>query len=240
MRKPEVALHTNEKYCLYSFFSSTCCQRIIIASHLKSIPLTCYYVDLRDDTLAKHFKEDPSLSANIPTLIVTHEDGTTTVVRQAINILEYFEERFPDSYPLLPSQTNGRTLTREFANIINIDVEPALSCRVAKRASVIGGGFGFEGQEIFATGAFRDGFAAYQARLESTRGAEAKTCLYTVGDHVTLADVCLVPAVEQAVAYGIDMSNLPHVMRIYRHLKKQPEFVANSNWRKHMASNRRL
>ncbi|KAJ6785262.1 hypothetical protein PWT90_07696 [Aphanocladium album] len=235
-------MQANEKYCLYSFFSSPCCHRVIIAAHLKSLPLTLSYIDLRDDALARYFKQDAAFSAQIPTLVVTHGDGTTTIVPQAANILEYFEKRFPDTYPMLPpaKRPKARALTREFASILNFAVHPEPSCGAGKRASVTGGSLGFEEQEIFTTFAFRDGFAAYQALLQSSRGSEARTCLYTVGDCVTLADICLVPAVEQAITFSIDMSCVPDIMRIYNHLRTLPEFSSNIGWRKQLKSHRRL
>nr|WKQ63398.1 glutathione S-transferase GSTZ [Beauveria bassiana] len=248
MRKPDTAMMAGESYCLHTFFSSSSCQRIRIAAHLKSIPLTMLYLDLRDDT--KHISNDSSRSAaHVPTLIVTHSDGTSTAIRQAVDILEYFEERFPDTCPLLPSSASqssrARALVRDFVNIIAVDVVeqqqqfPAggSSNAVSNRASVTG--HGFEEQHQRATVAFRRVLASYQQLLESARGADAKTCLYTVGDAITLADVCLVPAMEQAVAYGVDMAGLQHVARIYNHLKKLPAFT-DFDWRKHATANRRL
>ncbi|KAM3507309.1 hypothetical protein MY10362_001835 [Beauveria mimosiformis] len=206
------------------------------------------YLDLRDDT--KHINNDSSRSAahHVATLIVTHSDGTSTAIRQAVDILDYFEERFPDTCPLLPpaSQPRARALVRDYINMVAVDVDqqqqqqqqlPA-SSSVSNRASVTG--HGFEEQHQRAHVAFCRALASYQQLLESTRGPDAaNTCLYTVGDAITLADVCLVPAVEQAMAYGVDMASLQHVARIYNHLKKLPAFT-DFDWRKHATASRRL
>ncbi|KAM3505096.1 hypothetical protein MY11210_008103 [Beauveria gryllotalpidicola] len=227
------------------------------------------YLDLRDDTTpAKHHhlhnndssrssssNSSSSSAAHVPTLVVTHRDGTSTAIRQAVDILEYFEERFPDTCPLLPSASHlrGRALVRDFINIIAVDVDqqqqqqqqqqllPAATSSspltATKRASVTG--HGFEEQQLRVTAAFRRALASYQVLLESARGPDAKTCLYTVGDGITLADVCLVPAVEQAMAYCVDMASLQHVMRIYNHLRKLPAFT-DFDWRRHATASRRL
>lgn len=240
MRKPEIDTNTmqgSDKYCLYSFFSSSACQRIVIAAHLKSIPLTFSYLDLRDAPLAEQLKSSGQrLPANVPALVVTHYDGSTTLIRDAVQILEYFEERFPDANPLLPptNQIKRRELTRDFMDIITIDVEPPTSSRLAK---AIRGAL--EDQESFATGVFDEGFAKYESLLKSSRGKEAEACLYTVGDDVTLADICLVPTVERAITYRMDLTMAPHVRRIYNHLKQLPAF-SNADWRKHANSHRRL
>ncbi|OAA38763.1 Glutathione S-transferase protein [Beauveria brongniartii RCEF 3172] len=202
------------------------------------------YLDLRDDT--KHINNDSSRSAahHVATLIVTHSDGTSTAIRQAVDILDYFEERFPDTCSLLPpaaSQPRARALVRDFINMVAVDVEQQLipaGNSSSNRTSVTG--HGFEEQHQRAHVAFRRALASYQQLLESTRGPDgARTCLYTVGDAITLADVCLVPAVEQAVAYGVDMASLQHVARIYSHLKKLPAFT-DFDWRKHATASRRL
>ncbi|KAM3455052.1 hypothetical protein MY3296_002622 [Beauveria thailandica] len=212
------------------------------------------YLDLRDDTTTKHLNNDSSRSA--ATLIVTHSDGTSTAIRQPVDILDYFEERFPDTCPLLPPacQPRARALVRDYISTVAVDVEqhqhqqqqqqqqhllPAAGGHpVSHRASVTG--HGFEEQHHRANVVLGRALAAYQQLLESTRGPDAaKTCLYTVGDAITLADVCLVPAVEQAVAYGVDMAGLQHVARIYNHLKKLPAFT-DFDWRKHATASRRL
>lgn len=243
MRKPDCldrrTTQATDKLCLYAFFSSSCCQRITIAAHLKSIPLAFSYLDLCNGALAGKSSGELKLSTSVPTLVITHRDGTTSLVRGTIDILEYFEERFPNSYPLLPprAEAKRRQLVRDFIDVITIDIEPPTSSRMARRTWASGGGL--EEQEASATAAFCRSFAAYQALLRSTRRAEAETCLYTVGDEVTLADICLVPTVEQAINYKMDMSAAPHVMRIYNHLRTLPAFTG-VDWRKHGRSERRL
>jgi len=54
------------------------------------------------------------------------------------------------------------------------------------------------------------GLEAYEALAVSTSGT------FSVGDKITLADVCLVPAVWAAEKYDVELEKLSTVMRVYR------------------------
>jgi len=47
---------------------------------------------------------------------------------------------------------------------------------------------------------------------------------YSVGDEVTMADVCLAPTVEAGLRWAVDFESLPTVWRIYIGLKVLPAF----------------
>ncbi|OAA60845.1 Maleylacetoacetate isomerase [Cordyceps fumosorosea ARSEF 2679] len=218
-----------ETFCLHSFYCSSCAQRIIIAAHLKSIPLTFSYVNL--STQEQHdleYTQSLNPSHSVPTLVITDETkGIRVVIRQSVSILEYFEERFPDRYPLLPpigAEAEKRALIRDFTNIITSDVQPPTNSRIAKRVKAIRDRL--EDQVDFAKACFTDGFKAYEALLQ-THGGDGG---FTVGDAVTMADVCLVPAIDQATIYKMDMGFAPRVMEIYTNLKTLPAFQA-ADWR---------
>ena len=224
-------MDTQEKFHLYSFFSSSCCQRIIIAAHLKSIPLTYTYVKFTDKELLEEYKSNVNPSGKVPTLIVTHSDGKKTTIRQSLAILEYFEERFPDRFPLLPpaSQPQARALVRDFVGIMAVDVQPPTNSRIARRVRAIRDGR--EDEKTFVEAAFKDGFNAYAALREETKDAAGTAEGFSVGKDVSMADVVLVPAVDQALHWKVDMAFAPDVMSVYENLKKMPAFQA-ADWRK--------
>lgn len=69
------------------------------------------------------------------------------------------------------------------------------------------------------------GLRAYESVLSKTAG------VYSVGDDVTMADVCLVPAVWGAEKNGIDLESLPSVMRVYDALWEL-DAVQKAHWTK--------
>ncbi len=62
------------------------------------------------------------------------------------------------------------------------------------------------------------------AAVEKTLNGTAGT--YCVGDEITVADICLVPQVYNAVRYNVDLSQFPIINRINETLNKLPEFQA--------------
>ncbi|GKZ28514.1 hypothetical protein AbraIFM66950_008373 [Aspergillus brasiliensis] len=205
---------------LYSFWCSSCCQRIIIAAHLKGIPLKFTYVDLR--TRGHHdakYKDKLNPSASVPTLVVHHPDGNKTIIRQSMTILEYFDERYPDQSPLLPpvSAWQDRIKVRDLVNIIAIDVQAPTNSRIAKRVRSVRDNE--EDQDGFVRQAFTDGFQAYEALI-------SPSSKYSFGDQVTLADVVLVPTVDQALLYNMNLEFVPNLLRVYQSLKELEAFKA--------------
>ena len=49
---------------------------------------------------------------------------------------------------------------------------------------------------------------------------------YSIGDEVTIADVCLVPQLYGARRFGCDMSQFPRICAVEDRLKKHPAFEA--------------
>ncbi|KAJ5140265.1 Maleylacetoacetate isomerase [Penicillium atrosanguineum] len=207
-----------------SFYCSSCCQQIIIAAYLKGIPLEFTYIDLgaREHTTEEYKQYNPS--ASVPILVVTSENGEKTTIRQSMTILEYFEERFPDIAPLFPPALRDRVIVRDLVNIIAIDTQPPTNSRIAQRVKSIRGKL--EDQVGFVKQAFTDGFRAYESLL--TKQAEEGT--FSFGGSLSMADVVLVPAVDQALMYRLDLDIVPNVKRIYLALKELEPFKA-ADWR---------
>lgn len=65
-----------------------------------------------------------------------------------------------------------------------------------------------------------EGFVALEQRLARTAGN------FAVGDTVTLADVCLVPQVYNALRFQLDFTPFPMIWRIYQQCMTLPAFVA--------------
>ncbi|KAJ5153607.1 Maleylacetoacetate isomerase [Penicillium coprophilum] len=216
-------MHT-DTFHLYSYFCSSCCQRVIIAAHLKGIPLDYTYIDLgtKDHTTEEYKASNPS--ASVPTLVVTSANGEKIILRQSMTILEYFEERFPDISPLLPSGLHDRVQVRDLLNIIAIDTQPTTNSRIVQRVKGIRDSR--EDQIEFAKQAFTDGFRAYEGLLVK----QAREGVYSFGDTVSMADVVLVPTVDQALLYHVDLDFVPNVKRVHTALKELEAFKA-ADWR---------
>ena len=70
------------------------------------------------------------------------------------------------------------------------------------------------------------GLKAYEQILASA-SAWGK---YSVGETVTMADVCLAPAVDGGIRFGVDFDELPNVWRVYGALQEIEAFKMGG-WR---------
>lgn len=213
-----------DTFHLYSYFCSSCCQRIIIAAHLKGISLEYTYIDLGTKAHTTDEYKESNPSASVPTLVVTSADGEKIIIRQSMTILDYFEERFPDISPLLPRELRNRAQVRDLVNIIAIDTQPTTNARIVHRVKDIRGSD--DDLDKFAKQAFTDGFQAYESLLVK-QGGEGR---YSFGDTVSMADVVLVPTVDQALLYSMDLDFVPNLKRIHSALKELEAFKA-ADWR---------
>jgi maleylacetoacetate isomerase len=211
---------------LHSYFRSSCSARLRIACNLKQVPLTYSYINLlsNDQSSASYTKINPSKS--VPTLTLhPNSDGPSgpfESITQSLAALEYLEEALPDRYPLLPPLNNqiARAQVRTLANIIACDVQPVTNLRILTRVRALGG----DGAS-WAKDWMTDGLLAYETIASSTAGK------FSVGDEVTLADVCLVPAVWGAQRWGVDLNQMPVLMRVYENMSKIEE-VDRAHWQR--------
>ncbi|KAJ6436680.1 Maleylacetoacetate isomerase [Purpureocillium lavendulum] len=221
-------MESTDSFHLYTYYASSCCQRVIIAAHLKGIKLSFSFPNLGDAEHRNKYKSTVNPSATVPTLVVAHGSGGKTTIRQSVAILEYLEERYPNRYPLLPpvGEPEGRALVRDFVNIISSDTQPPANSRIAQRVKAIRNNL--EDQIAFVKSAVVDGLEAYEQLLGES--LDTRTGATTIGAGVTMADVCLIPAVDQALIYRFDLQFVPNIMKIYKNLKQLEAFKA-ADWR---------
>ncbi|PYH41014.1 maleylacetoacetate isomerase MaiA [Aspergillus saccharolyticus JOP 1030-1] len=193
---------------LYTYFRSSCSARLRIALNLKSLKYTPVYINLlkNEQHSPENLARNPS--GTVPTLLLLNspdsaspeEEGGrsagTVKITQSLPALEYLDEAFPDTLPLLPANPETKALVRSLAAIIACDVQPVTNLRILKRVEAVGGDRAAWSRELI-----EEGLAAYEAVI----AVPGVSGLYSVGDEVTVADVCLVPAVWGAERVGVDV-----------------------------------
>jgi maleylacetoacetate isomerase len=213
------------EYHFYTFYRSSCAARVIIAALLKDIPLIQHEVDMRKDEheTADFRKINPS--ASIPILVVKASGKEDFVLAQSTAILEYLEETHRHQTRLLPPETEPekRARVREMQSIITTDIFPPTNSRIATRVQEINGSR--DDQIKFVHQIMKEGFSAYEEMVQRFGGK------YSIGNEVTLADVCLVPALAQAMgSYRLDMSPFKRIMEVYHNLMELDAFK-KTDWR---------
>lgn len=182
------------KLTLYYRTSSECSARIRIAASLKQIPLTLMLCENRQ------LHKDPEYmtmnpQGTVPTLVAKYGNGESVTLRQTLIMLDFLEESYAGTMRLIPSVTDmaSRIKARDLATLVACDVQPL--CR--NRTLVALKNNGYSRQPNWQRGFLFDGMTNYEALIKDSAGK------YSIGDDVSIADVCLWPMVENASRMGL-------------------------------------
>ena len=138
----------------------------------------------------------------MPTL--AHDD---LVLNQSMAIIEYLDDICPQPL-LLPGNHKERAIIKAFALDVACDIHPLNNLRVLQHLKSQ-----WQGNDETTANWYRhwlaEGFKGLEIRANKTAGA------YCFGNHVTLADVVLIPQIYNAHRYKLDMSQYPTLQRLY-------------------------
>jgi maleylpyruvate isomerase len=188
---------------LYSFFRSGTSHRLRIALNLKGLTYEQVAVDLRREEHLRGEYRSINPQQLVPVLDI---DGVT--MTQTPAIIEWLEERYPQA-PLLPQDPIDRAHVRALAAIIGCDVHPVNNRRIlealrhrfkADQAAI----------DEWCSTWISSGFSALEALL-SARGSDHG---FSFGDAPTLADAYLIPQIESARRFKVDLAQWPRLLAI--------------------------
>jgi maleylpyruvate isomerase len=187
---------------LYSYFRSSAAYRVRIALNLKGVSYEMIPIHLRKDggrhRSAEYQAVNPQM--RVPSLELPGGE----ILIQSLAIIEYLDEVYPQP-PLLLADPVARAQARAIAQIIACDIHPLNNLgtlQYIKRAF---------GQEQPAIDAWYHhwvlaGFQAIEAMI--------KPGPYSFGGQVGLADVCLVPQVNNARLLKVPLEAFPKILAV--------------------------
>jgi maleylacetoacetate isomerase len=196
---------------LYDYWRSSAAYRVRIALHLKGLAYDSVPVNLM-----KGEQSTPDYMAHNPQGLVPLLMEGDHSIAQSMAIIEYLDETHP-APPLLPKDPYLRAHVRAIANVIACDIHPVNNLRIlnylktemAQPQDAIDGWY-----RHWIT----QGFAALERQAHSND--------YMFGDHVTLADICLVPQMTNARRFNTDLTPFQRLVAIDAHLRTLPAFEA--------------
>ena len=188
---------------LYTFFRSGTSHRLRIALNLKGLRYEQVAIDLRKEQhLSDEFRQ-----VN-PQQLVPALDIGGRIMTQSSAIIEWLEELHPDP-ALLPADVDQRAHVRALAAIVGSDIHPVNNRRILE---ALRHRFGADDAAVtdWCATWIGVGFDAFEALVQARgdRGA------FAFGDQPSLADVYLVPQIESARRFKVDMSRWPRLAAI--------------------------
>ena len=188
---------------LYNFWRSGTSHRLRIALNLKGLDTEYVAVDLRTE---QHLQA--TFKALNPQQLVPALDTGDQVLIQSPAIIEWLEEKYPTP-ALLPADADDCARVRALAAIVGCDIHPINNRRILE---YLRKSFGANEDAVNAwCGTWiTAGFDAYEALL----AADVKRGSFSFGDTPTLADCYLVPQVESARRFKVDLAPYPLIQAV--------------------------
>ncbi|CAH0699181.1 unnamed protein product [Spodoptera exigua] len=193
---------------LYAYWLSSCSWRVRAALHLKGIPFEERSIDIvkTNQQKTEQFRAiNPA--EKVPALII---DNVTLV--ESMAIVQYLEDTRPEP-ALTPKTPVLRARMRELCEAVVSGIQPLQNIGLRSH-------FDTTEQYTKFTKYWTDrGLKTLEDLLQKTSG---KCC---VGDQITLADLCFVPQLYNAVTrHALDISKYPTVSKLYESLLKEKVF----------------
>lgn len=189
---------------LHGYFRSSASYRVRIALNLKG---------LTHESTAHHLRRAeqrlPTYLALNPQGLVPALENSGQIFTQSLAIIEYLDELHPDP-PLLPIDIAARARVRAMAQLIACDIHPLNNLRVL---NFLREDLGQDEERVKAWYSHwvTQGFEAFQGLVEQAGGGDG----FCYGDAPGLADICLIPQVANALAFGVNMRGFEMLMEIY-------------------------
>jgi maleylpyruvate isomerase len=130
------------------------------------------------------------------------------VLTQSVAIIEWLEERYPTP-ALLPTDVNDRAHVRALAALVGCDIHPVNNKRILDTLRT---SFGADDVAInhWCGTWISDGFNAYEAIL----AADTQRTGFSFGSTPTIADAYLIPQIESARRFKVDLARWPLIMSV--------------------------
>jgi maleylacetoacetate isomerase len=204
------------KLRLYHYWRSSSSWRVRWALALKGIP--CEYVPinlLSDEPESEaHLKRNPL--GLVPVLELLDSKSTLQYLTESTAILEWLEELYPKP-ALLPENPEWRARTRQLAQIINADTQPLQNPGVAQHYTNDA-----QEQKNWNRYWIHRGLKAYETVVGETQG------VFSVGDSLTFADLCLIPQCYNAIRHDLALSEFPRIEKIYSKAMQTPSCLTSA------------
>jgi maleylpyruvate isomerase len=205
---------------LHTFAQSSASYRVRIVLALKGIDWAPKSVSLlANDHQSRDFlKINPQ--GRVPALVTGQG-----VLSQSFAIMDWLEETYPDRPSIYPKDAWHRAQCRAFAHVIATDIFPLQNLSTRRKLQSE-----FDANETRQAAWCADWIAKGFAALEVETAARGWTGEdgYLFGHAPSLADICLVPQMNNARRYKVDLTPFPLLVAADAKTRVHPAFVSTA------------
>ncbi|MBC7693305.1 MAG: maleylacetoacetate isomerase [Methylotenera sp.] len=192
------------KLKLYHYWRSGSSWRVRWVFAVKKVD--CEYIPVSllngESESPEHLKRNPLGYVPVLELPDPANSGKSRFLSESLAIMEWCDETYAGP-SILSTDPYSRAKIRSLSEIINSDTQPLQNLGTQARHSD-----DKDEQKKWVQYWIRNGLHAYEKLVEETAGK------YSVGDELTMADICLVPQCYAAERYFIDVAEYPTITRI--------------------------
>lgn len=195
-----------KNFVLFSYWRSSCSWRVRAVLEYKKIPYQYKAVNL---LAGEQFSEDYkqiSPSSFVPLLQFETPDGRTETISESLAIIDYLEHIVPEP-SIYPKDPLDRAKVITIAEMIVSGIQPLQNLEVMVKIQewMNSKEKGTEWNKYWIMKKFQ----MLEKHISQTSGQ------YSFGDQFTLADICLVPQMNNALRYQIDLQQYPTLKRLF-------------------------
>jgi maleylpyruvate isomerase len=202
---------TAPKITLWGYWRSSATWRVRTALGLKSLAYEYVPVHLVQDG-GQQYADAYRAQNPLQQVPVVEIDGQR--LAQSLAICEYLDVVQPTPR-LFPGDPYLRARAWQLAEIVNSGIQPLQNLSVLKRLDASG-----LSSKEWAAHWIGKGLGALEAETKETAGR------YSIGDAVSVADVCLVPQLYNARRFGVALEAFPTLVRIEGECQNIAAFAA--------------
>lgn len=191
---------------LYDYFRSTASYRVRITLALKGIEVDIKEVHLVNNGGEQHQQAYLQINPQglVPTLIIDK-----AILNQSLAILDYLEKQFPEP-SIFPEDITERSHAYGIALSIACDIHPLNNLRVLNYLKT---NFSAKPSDVkqWYHHWLKLGFDSIEKNLETYQVSES----FCIGEQVSIADICLIPQVYNAIRFEFPLHDYPRITKIY-------------------------
>jgi maleylacetoacetate isomerase len=197
---------SSQKITLHHYWRSSCSWRVRWALKIKGIPYDTVPVNILTSE-----QKSPAYLAKNPSGFLPGLEINGKVYGESLAMIDWLEETYPEP-SLLPKDPFDRMRVRQLAMIIASGTQPLQNPSVLSYYTEDG-----EKKKTDAAYWIAKGLRTFQeVRLAGKPG------LFSFGNDVTVADLCLIPQIYNALRFDVNMDGLQDLKEIYDRCLKLP------------------